>query len=102
MIHMDSLKLYFPFLPPVETIGDCYVAVTGVPDPQPDHAVRMVKFARDCYSKMSYLLPELTERLGEDTSALNFRVGLHSGGVTGGVLRGQKSRFQVCFVKENS
>lgn len=27
----------------VETIGDCYVAVTGLPDPQPDHAVRMAK-----------------------------------------------------------
>lgn len=22
----------------VETVGDCYVAVTGLPDPQPDHA----------------------------------------------------------------
>jgi class 3 adenylate cyclase len=25
----------------VETIGDCYMAVTGVPEPQPDHAVIM-------------------------------------------------------------
>jgi hypothetical protein len=32
----------------VETIGDCYLAITGVPKPQPDHAIRMVKFARDC------------------------------------------------------
>lgn len=27
----------------VETIGDCYVAVTGLPDPQEDHALRMAK-----------------------------------------------------------
>ena len=27
----------------METIGDCYMAVTGVPDPQPDHAVIMVQ-----------------------------------------------------------
>jgi len=35
----------------VETIGDCYIAVTGLPDPQEDHAVRMAKvrieFIRD-------------------------------------------------------
>lgn len=71
------------------------MAVTGVPDPQAQHAVIMVKFARDCYSKMNYLLPGLTQRLGEDTAELSFRVGMHSGSVTGGVLRGQKSRFQL-------
>lgn len=79
----------------VETIGDCYVAVTGLPDSQPNHAMIMVKFARDCYSKLNSLLPSLAEKLGEDTAQLNFRVGLHSGSVTGGVLRGQKSRFQL-------
>ncbi|CAB9505095.1 natriuretic peptide receptor 2 [Seminavis robusta] len=79
----------------VETIGDCYVACTGLPEAQPNHAVIMIKFARDCYSKMSQLLPLLAEKLGPDTETLSFRVGLHSGPVTGGVLRGQKSRFQL-------
>lgn len=27
----------------VETIGDCYVAVTGIPTPRKDHAVQMAK-----------------------------------------------------------
>ena len=71
------------------------MAVTGLPDPQIDHAVIMVKFARDCYSKMAQLLPSLAEKLGPDAATLAFRVGLHSGPVTGGVLRGQKSRFQL-------
>ena len=31
----------------VETVGDCYVAVTGLPEPQKDHAVVMARFARD-------------------------------------------------------
>jgi class 3 adenylate cyclase len=79
----------------VETIGDCYLAITGVPKPQPDHAIRMVKFARDCMHKVKDLINSLAESLGDDTRNLSFRVGLHSGSVTAGVLRGDKSRFQL-------
>ena len=79
----------------VETIGDCYLAITGVPKPQPDHAIRMVKFARDCMHKVHDLVGYLAESLGDDTRDLSFRVGLHSGSVTAGVLRGDKSRFQL-------
>lgn len=32
----------------VEVVGDCYVAVCGLPDPRTDHAVIMAKFAMDC------------------------------------------------------
>ena len=79
----------------VETIGDCYVAVTGLPDPQEDHAVRMAKFASECMKKMGEVVVKLKDTLGEDTTSLSFRVGLHSGPVTAGVLRGEKSRFQL-------
>lgn len=79
-----------------ETIGDCYVAATGLPNPQEDHAVRMVKFATDCVQKLTELLAtELVSRLGPDTGKLCMRFGLHSGQVTAGVLRGEKARFQV-------
>jgi class 3 adenylate cyclase len=79
----------------VETIGDCYVAATGLPEPQEDHAVIMAKFADDCIAQMEELIAGLTLSLGADTAKLALRVGLHSGSVTGGVLRGQKSRFQL-------
>jgi len=79
----------------VETIGDCYVAVTGLPDPQPDHAVRMVKFANECRTKMTDLVVKLKIGLGDDTTQLAMRFGLHSGPVTAGVLRGERSRFQL-------
>ena len=79
----------------VETIGDCYVAVTGLPDPQQDHAVRMTKFARECLRKVTDLTHKLTTTLGPDTGDLCMRFGLHSGPVTAGVLRGEKSRFQL-------
>jgi class 3 adenylate cyclase len=79
----------------VETVGDCYVAVTGLPDPQEDHAVRMVKFARDCMNKMNEMTKILERTLGPDTRDLFMRMGLHSGPVTAGVLRGERSRFQL-------
>ena len=44
---------------------------------------------------MSVLTQELEVTLGPDTTDLAFRVGLHSGPVTAGVLRGEKSRFQL-------
>lgn len=43
----------------VETVGDCYVAVTGLPDPRKDHALAMARFARDCLKLMNHVLKEL-------------------------------------------
>lgn len=79
----------------VETVGDCYVAVAGLPDPQKDHAVIMCRFARDCLLKVRILTKKLEVVLGPDTGDLAMRIGLHSGPVTAGVLRGERSRFQL-------
>lgn len=54
----------------VETIGDCYVAVSGVPHPRTDHAVAMARFARDCINAMIDLSRKLEMKLGPDTSDL--------------------------------
>eukprot|EP00934_Nitzschia_sp_Nitz4_P003659 Nitzschia sp. Nitz4//scaffold84_size84139//67428//72955//NITZ4_005210-RA/size84139-processed-gene-0.21-mRNA-1//-1//CDS//3329559069//3649//frame0 len=79
----------------VETIGDCYMAVTGIPNEQPDHAVRMARFATECKEKMEEITTELTGTLGDGTDDLALRTGMHSGEVTAGVLRGEKGRFQL-------
>jgi len=79
----------------VETIGDCYLAVTGIPKPQADHAIIMIRFARDCMAKMRELTNNLILTLGEDTADLQLRVGMHTGETTAGVLRGEKGRFQL-------
>jgi Adenylate and Guanylate cyclase catalytic domain len=52
----------------VETIGDCYVAVCGVPHPRSDHAIAMARFARDCVLTMHDLGKKLEVELGPDTS----------------------------------
>lgn len=48
----------------VETVGDCYVAVTGLPEPRKDHAVIMGRFARDCMDRMKQLSSQLEVALG--------------------------------------
>ena len=44
---------------------------------------------------MRSLTRKLESKLGPDTTSLNMRFALHSGAVTGGVLRGERSRFQL-------
>jgi class 3 adenylate cyclase len=48
----------------VEAIGDCYVAVVGLPSPRKHHAVVMAHFARDCWEKINILVRELSGTLG--------------------------------------
>jgi class 3 adenylate cyclase len=102
----------------VETIGDCCkyslvacqsrkiladefnhiaadVAVCGLPEPNASHAAVMVKFASSCRQRFNMLVSEMSTQLGPDTQDLMLRIGLHTGPVTAGVLRGQKSRFQL-------
>jgi len=79
----------------VETIGDCYVAVAGLPEPDDDHALIMCKFAWAIKQIMCEACGKLEATLGPGTSGLKLRIGLHSGAVTAGVLRGEKSRFQL-------
>lgn len=79
----------------VETIGDCYVAATGLPNVMNDHAIVMASFARRCLEKMLETVAELGESLGPGTDDLGMRIGIHSGSCIGGVLRGGKSRYQL-------
>ncbi|CAJ1963743.1 unnamed protein product [Cylindrotheca closterium] len=79
----------------VETIGDCYLAVCGLPEPCEKHALNMVAFARDCLEKTSVLAHQLIPTLGPETGELTVRIGIHSGPITAGVLRGDRARFQL-------
>lgn len=48
----------------IETIGDCYVAVVGLPKPRKNHAVVMVKFANAIRTTMIESTTELEKTLG--------------------------------------
>jgi Adenylate and Guanylate cyclase catalytic domain len=59
----------------VETIGDSYVAVTGVPDQQEKHFIIMARFAVECLGKMTALVAGLQSKLGPGTAELTMRIG---------------------------
>jgi guanylate cyclase len=63
----------------IKTIGDAYFAAAGVPQPQPDHATRIVDLAL----AMIRVTDELARSIGEP---LAIRVGVHSGPVVAGVI----------------
>jgi Adenylate and Guanylate cyclase catalytic domain len=48
----------------VETIGDSYVAIVGLPTARQHHAVVMARFASDCRDKMREVIVELEKTLG--------------------------------------
>lgn len=80
----------------VETVGEMYVAAAGVPKSQPDHAVIMARFALVCVRKMPSYVKMMETQFGPDTGDLSLRIGMHSGPVTGGCLRGKGARrFQL-------
>ena len=73
----------------VETVGDEYMAVSGLPLPSETHAIQMAFFAADMLEAVE------TARQLTGHSGLAVRVGMHSGPVVAGVLRGDKPRFQL-------
>ncbi len=68
----------------IKTIGDAYMAVGGVPQPQDDHAHRAAEMALE-------LLRAASEFVWPDGEPVSMRVGISSGPVVAGVI-GQ-SRF---------
>jgi adenylate cyclase len=63
----------------IKTIGDCYMAAAGVPDPHPDHARRAALLALDMRATVAaWTLP--------DRSRLELRIGINSGPVIAGVI----------------
>lgn len=55
----------------------------------------IARFARDCVQIMHQLREKLELTLGPGTAELDLRVGIHSGPCLAGVIRGDRSRFQL-------
>jgi hypothetical protein len=55
-----------------------FATVTGLPEPRNDHAVVMVKFAKEMIQEMKIVTSNLETRLGPGTSSLGTRIGVSS------------------------
>ena len=72
----------------IKTIGDCYMAVAGVPTPRPDHACATVALALGLGKSLERFSLIFGRPLG-------FRAGVHSGPVSAGVIGLRKFAFDV-------
>lgn len=76
----------------IKTIGDAYMAVSGVPNPRADHAIEAVAAALDMQAFMHRWKVE-KEMRGEDPWEL--RIGINSGKVVAGVIGNKKFTYDV-------
>ncbi|MGB7859425.1 MAG: adenylate/guanylate cyclase domain-containing protein [Acidimicrobiia bacterium] len=70
----------------IKTIGDAYMAVGGLPDPLPDHAIRVVDLA--------VAMLDHTDS-SEHFPGMTIRIGVHTGPVAGGVIGTRKFAYDV-------
>lgn len=72
----------------IKTLGDAFMAAGGMPDPQPDHAIRVARMALE--------MVEETERFATEVGEnLQLRIGIHSGPVVAGVIGTKKPFYDV-------
>lgn len=72
----------------IKTIGDSYMAASGVPLPRKDHAEMMCAFALD--------MLRATEEIGKETGYdLKIRIGINSGTVVAGVIGEKKFIYDL-------
>ncbi len=72
----------------IKTIGDAYMVVGGVPEPQANHGEAIAAMALD----MLTILEAFNDRTGE---ALSLRIGIHSGSVVAGVIGIKKFTYDL-------
>jgi adenylate cyclase len=72
----------------IKTIGDAYMAVAGLPHPQPDHAAAA--------AEMAFRMRESFAALARDRGLpLDLRIGIHSGPVVAGVIGRDKFSYDL-------
>jgi class 3 adenylate cyclase len=73
----------------IKTIGDAYLAVCGLPNPEPDHAYKMVTAAME----MNQFMAERKVMIGART--FDIRLGIHSGPVVAGIVGVKKFAYDI-------
>jgi guanylate cyclase len=85
--HFDSLVENYD-LEKIRTIGDNYMVASGVPRSRPDHAEALARLALD-------MRAYLESRPSRNGRKIEFRIGINSGPVIGGVIGRKKFVFDL-------
>jgi adenylate cyclase len=72
----------------IKTIGDCYMAVGGVPETRPDHCAAVAAMALD-------MIGEIDAFNAESGHALQIRIGINTGAVIAGVIGRRKFIYDL-------
>ncbi len=72
----------------IKTIGDCYLVVSGLPQPRLDHAQALAEMALE-------MLTALADLNRERGTTLSLRIGLNSGPVVAGVIGHKKFTYDL-------
>nr|XP_034336645.1 guanylate cyclase soluble subunit beta-2 [Crassostrea gigas] len=71
----------------VETIGDAYMVVSGVPEARDDHAIRMSNMGLDMIQETNHVINPVSQK------CIQIRVGIHTGPVVSGVVGTNMPRY---------
>ncbi|WP_379802256.1 adenylate/guanylate cyclase domain-containing protein [Flavihumibacter stibioxidans] len=86
----DIIEKYH--LEKIKTIGDSYMCAGGIPSPDPNHLLNMVKAAFDI---LSYLNKWNEKRLNAGMEPWLLRIGIHTGPVVAGVVGKKKYAYDI-------
>ncbi len=73
----------------VKTVGDAYLAVSGLPEPYEDHAFEMVNAAIELRDYM------LARKADPHRHGFDVRIGVHSGEVVAGIVGIRKFAYDI-------
>lgn len=84
----------------IKTIGDSYMAASGVPEPQHDHAARAARAMVDMLQRLTTLDITVPPELGdvawaEAVGNIRVRIGAHAGPVVAGVIGRERLQYDV-------
>lgn len=79
----------------IKTIGDAYMVVGGIPNPQPDHALRIARFALD-------VKESILDYQKKYNVELQVRIGINTGDVVAGVIGKKKFIYDLWGASVNA